>query len=239
MGRAVLEPTPYSFRDQPTSACVDVTVSAGSSAEDFAIRSGIDTLHITDQRSGTVLLNIVQLSGHIDAKATEAAVQGNSLKVTLRKLQKGPWSCLEPEQVDCTAAQQPDQTQASGALSERDRVKRLLSASQQDSCEALQAACAEFSSTDASQVKDANGMTAVHFAAQQGRLPNLQYLVEELKAMPDPHSDSGKPSPFLASVHLAMMYLSVKRYEAPARPQQSSQLQPQGACHLLHMTSRC
>ena len=213
MGRATLKQTPYSFRDQPASAYVEMTVSAGSSAEDFTVRSGIDTLHVTDQRSGTVLLNIVQLSGHVDAKSTEAAVQGNSLKLTLRKLHKGPWSCLEPEQVDCTAAQQPDQTQASGALSERERVNRLLSASQQDSFEALQAACAEFSSTDASQVKDANGMTAMHFAAQQGRLPNLQYLIEELKAMPDPHSDSGKPLPCLMSVHQAIIsqYLSVKR----------------------------
>ena len=183
----------YAFRDDDTTARVDVAVPAGCRVEDFAVRSSIDALHVTDQRSGTVLVDVVQLAGQVNAKATRAAVRGSNLQLTLHKLHKGPWSGLEPKQVDCTSAQQPNQTQASGALSERDRVKRLLSASQEDSTEALQAAYAEFGGSDVAQVKDANGMTAMHFAAQQGRLPNLQYLIEELKAMPDPHSEAGRP----------------------------------------------
>ena len=191
MGRAVIDSKTYAFRDDDATATVDVAVPAGSRVKDFAVRSSIDALHVTDQRSGTVLVDVVQLAGQVNAKATKAAVRGSNLQLTLHKLHPVTWSGLEPEQVDCTSAQQPSQTQASGALSERDRVKRLLTASQQDSTEALQAAYAEFGGSDVAQVKDANGMTAMHFAAQQGRLPNLQYLIEELKAMPDPHSEAG------------------------------------------------
>ena len=192
MGRAVLQSEPYTFRDKQDSAFLEIVVPDGSKADDFSVRSTIDTLKVTDRRSGTVLIDIVQLAGQVDAKATTTAINGSTLCLTLYKLHKGSWAGLEPEQLDCTKAQQGSQTQASGALSERERVKSLLAAAQQDGPEALRNASAHFVGTDIAQVRDANGMTAVHFAAQQGRLPNLQYLIEELQSQPDPRSEAGE-----------------------------------------------
>ena len=133
------------------------------------------------------------LAGTVDAHATRTSLQGSRLHVELRKQSAQPWPSLEPEQVDCSSsAQQPGQAAASSALAEREKVRALLSAAQGDSREQLEAAAAGFQASDLSRVRDANGMTAVHFAAKEGRLANLRYLVDDLSLSADLRSDAGK-----------------------------------------------
>ena len=92
------------------------------------------------------------------------------------------------------APQHPSQAEASSALAEREKVRQLLAAAQADNQPQLARAAEALQPCDLDRVRDANGMTAVHFAAKDGRLANLEYLLNQAAATSDVRSDTGRPA---------------------------------------------
>ena len=86
-----------------------------------------------------------------------------------------------------------DQEEAGNALLAREQVKALLQAAASGSVAQLLETARAGGLSELTSVKDGNGKTALHFAAQAGNTAVCTHLLEVVAMDPDIQDDAGNP----------------------------------------------
>ena len=80
-----------------------------------------------------------------------------------------------------------------GAMAAREQVGKLLKAAQAGDLKQLQAVAPSFGVGGVKAVKDGNGRSALHFAAQAGQARTAFYLIDEEELDVNQQDDKGEP----------------------------------------------
>ena len=127
-----------------------------------------------------------QLYSTVDASAVDWEDEDGQITVRLTKLDPSlRWPQLE------VAERGVEQRMAESPLQDREQVKALLSAAQCGDVEAFKAAGRLFPAGQLDAIKDANGRTALHFAAASSNAELCQYLAREEGFPLDATDESG------------------------------------------------
>eukprot|EP00884_Botryococcus_braunii_P013989 jgi/Botrbrau1/22591/Bobra.176_1s0021.1 len=170
---------PYELIDDGLDATVKMHAPFGAGKDDISVTTSGDSLTVIDRRQTQPLLKVVQLRSPIKSDATIWDISPNQeLSIKLRKFDPLPWPRLEPESGSPSAPE--DGNSPANALEARRQVETLLLAAKENDLDAFKAAAALFPGESLAEVRDGNGRTALHFAAQAADgLQMVQYLLED------------------------------------------------------------
>lgn len=149
-------------------------------------------------------------------------MESSSLIITLQKLVNLKWPALTdtealearfgplksatPTPTSPRPLKKTSDKDGAAAFSSRQKVDALLRSAQRGDVPSLKAAVLELAENDpeklqetATETKDATGRTCLHFAANKGHLEAVQYLLEELKVLPDLQDEGGETPLMLAA----------------------------------------
>ncbi|KAK9833842.1 hypothetical protein WJX74_007548 [Apatococcus lobatus] len=182
MGPSSAQGRLVSFKDQGSAVLAELDLGKDLSSADIRVETTADTLTVTRTSSSSPLFKTPQLYGTVQASATSWSLQDDgTLQITLKKLPPfEPWPALETSAPDATESSKK-QPSAGDALEARKNVKALLEAAQNGNVEMLKGAALRFPGQPVGDVKDANGCTALHFAAQLGHFEACQHLLAEMQ----------------------------------------------------------
>lgn len=184
---------PNSFTDYGDSVEVVIPMPEGATEEEVRVSGGADYLnvHLTNRRQA--LLRVSQLNSTVDPGATAAHVDNNQLHIRLHKLDnQHVWPALEAVDAPPETLSRGNETLApDSALQERDRVRQLLQAAQSGDTAAFQAVAGQFGEGGVRAVRDGNGRTALHFAAQVGNQDLCLNLISTHNVSIDCQDDHG------------------------------------------------
>ncbi|KAK9862761.1 hypothetical protein WJX84_006149 [Apatococcus fuscideae] len=172
----------HAFQDHGSTVSVQLDLGSDLSRADIQVETTADTLAIarsSPAAGSTTILKTSQLYGTVDASATKWTLQqGGKLEVTLKKLPPHePWPTLETGK----AEESKEQPSPGDALEARKNVKALLEAAQNGDVAMLKGAALRFPGQPVGDIKDANGRTALHFAAQLGQLDACKHLLAKMQ----------------------------------------------------------
>lgn len=174
----IISHVPWSFEDRGSEVFIKLKVSSDDLGD---VQITGDSLLV--RKKGTAgddfLMRIQQLYSTVDAEKSGIDTKTSTENATVIHLQKLAAETSWPHVEAATETPQQPDSFPDDPLQARLAVGNLLLAAQEGDIGAFKAASQPFEAKELGSVKDANGRTALHFAAARGHTDLVNYLISE------------------------------------------------------------